>query len=126
MECEFSQKSWEATYRMENIGTHWNGGSMELTHKDWISDRDTARFRALPCILTWGIWIARNRYIFKNKWTEPDVVVVNSMGILQAFPQVSQNLTMCFVEALELDKSIPWAFFDGAAQGTPMRCGGVV
>lgn len=27
------------------------------------------------------------------------------------------------MEALELDKSIPWAFFDGAAQGTPMRCG---
>jgi len=97
---------------------------MELALRIWISVRDTVNIRALPCIITWGIWMARNKIIFEDKWTEPDIVAAQCMGILQAFPQVNPKQNPRNIGDLVIDKSIPWAFFDGAAQGNPLICGG--
>lgn len=43
--------------------------------------------KALPLIIDWGIWIARNNSIFQGKHTCSEVIVVNSLGILSFYPQ---------------------------------------
>jgi len=41
MECEFSKKTWEVAYRLENIRSHWNGDSMESALREWVTNRGT-------------------------------------------------------------------------------------
>jgi len=109
---------------MENITAQWNGANMQIALQNWISDGRNEKYLALPLIITWGIWGARNRFIFEDKWTEPEMVAAHCIGTLQHFPQSTKVKSKRTVGALDLDKTIPWAFFDGAAQGNPQTCGG--
>jgi len=124
MACDFSKKVWEGVYGMENIVARWDGDTMDLALFAWSSDGRTSKIRALPLIISWGIWVVRNRYIFEEKWTAPEAVAAQCIGILQHFPQESASKPRRTVGPLVLDQTKPWAFFDGAAQGTPSTCGG--
>ena len=68
--------------------------------------------------------MARNRFIFEENWTKPATVATQCMGILQAYPQINPRLNPRIIGMLDIDKTSPWDFFDGAAQGNPSRCGG--
>jgi len=52
------------------------------------------------------------------------IVASQSMGIVQHFPQLDDKANPRNIGILEIDKSQPWAFFDGTAQGFPSRCRG--
>ena len=124
MECDFAKRTWAGASRMESLSSQWSGGDMKSALHLWIMDRNNEKYRALPLIITWGIWGARNRFIFDDRWTEPDIVAAHCVGTLQHFPQVTNSKPKRNVGILEIDRSIPWAFFDGAAQGNPQICGG--
>ena len=117
---------WKAliqAFKVIGNGLAWrvgNGQQFIIGKDPW----GNGNYRALPLIITWGIWIARNRLIFDDKWTEPDIVAAQCIGTLQHFPQLKNTKPKRRVGVLELDKSIPWAFFDGPAQGNPLICGG--
>jgi hypothetical protein len=55
--------------------------------------------------------------------TLPLKCATQSLNILYAFPQISISLPHKQVSTKLINKEIPWAFFDGASQGTPTRGG---
>jgi len=124
MECVYARRTWAGACGMDNITLQWSGDSMESALQFWITDGRSEKYLALPLIITWGIWCARNRYIFDDKWTEPEMVAAHCLGTLQHFPQSTKAKPKRNLGQLVVDKSIPWAFFDGAAQGNPQSCGG--
>jgi ribonuclease HI len=97
---------------------------MEGVFHWWVSDRATKRIRELPCIITWGVWIVRNKAIFQGLTTTPETVASQSLGILSFFPQGRCGLRVRNLQFEEIDHTRPWGFFDGASQGEPYLCGG--
>jgi hypothetical protein len=43
------------------------GDSTSKGMNRWCSDPTNTKFKALPLFTAWGIWFARNDYIFKNR-----------------------------------------------------------
>lgn len=56
--------------------------------------------------------------------SEPSIIAVQGEGILSHFPQEKDGVVIRQVQEEEVDKSYPWGFFDGAARGDPIACGG--
>ena len=66
------------------------GISLEHKAKAWWTEKSVRLYSAYPSLFSYGIWWARNTVIFNNKLIPP-----------------------------EINKGIPWDFFDGASQGDP-------
>ena len=76
----------------------------------------------LPLLVTWGIWLARNKLIFTGKVCAPTITAEMVCGIAHALPKHLQIKNQREVLALDIDRSTPWGFFDGASQNN--LCGG--
>jgi len=64
---------------------------------------------------SWHLWLARNRAIFDDKpvrWLHLIALIISAFNELPEPPQ-PQIRKPC--EPPHIDKSTPWAFFDGAA-----------
>ena len=96
---------------------------MEEAWKEWSSPPQTTQLRALLLIHMWGIWLARNRVIFLEKATSPEEVAKKGLDILSYFPQTKNNPSPRIIVLEQLNKNIPWAFFDGASQNLTCRGG---
>ena len=66
--------------------------------------------------------MARNQAIFKDASSIPAITGTLSVGLFNSFPEHIRAVRERRSLALELDRSIPWDFFDGAAQNN--LCGG--
>ena len=80
--------------------------------------------RAVPCIIAWGIWITRNRYIFHDSHIPMEAVVAQIAAIIQHFRAPEQIPKIRRVREELIDKDIPWGYFDGASQAHQLNCGG--
>lgn len=63
----------------------WEGETVELALGRWMADRSLKSFNSLPAVVSWGIWIYRNRSIFENKVVTPQLVAANSVAIANHF-----------------------------------------
>jgi hypothetical protein len=73
--------------------------------------------------MVYFIWWAHNECIFQDKFiltpTTTALVVKLSSEFKCEIKVPKQRPTI----SLEIDKQIPWGFFDGACQGNPPKCG---
>jgi ribonuclease HI len=97
---------------------------LEQAWKDWLQVSVHKKIKALPLIVCWGIWLARNSVIFKDKPTLPDLIASQGLSILSHFPQEKDIPAICVYQPESIDKSRPWDFFDGASQNDNQSCGG--
>ena len=77
---------------------------------------------ALPLLVIWGVWLARNKFLFNDKACNPAITASFSCGFMNAFPQYIRSTRQREALDVELDKTVPWGFFDGATQNN--ACGG--
>ena len=66
--------------------------------------------------------MARNGAIFKDKASIPEITGSQTVGLYKALPEYIRAAEQRRILDIELDKTHPWGFFDGAAQNE--RCGG--
>ena len=71
---------------------------------------------SLPLLVIWGVWIVRNNLLFNDKACTPAITTSLSCGFLNSFPQYIKSTRQREALNVELDKSLPWGLFDGAAQ----------
>ena len=122
LQCRFVAEVWKECSKMSSIQYRWNGVEMEQAWKLWVSNPANKGVIPLPLIVMWGIWLARNSSIFKDKEVSSESVAVKSINILAAYPQKSSIPKTKNLSIVEIDKSRPWGFFDGASQNN--LCGG--
>jgi hypothetical protein len=67
--CPFTIKVWTETSVSLKQNCLWAGESMESAWKTWTDTPGNKDFKALPLLISWGIWLARNSEIFKEKAT---------------------------------------------------------
>jgi ribonuclease HI len=102
----------------------WRGPSLEQAWKDWLQVPKFKKIKALPLLVSWGIWLARNSTIFKDKASIPEIIAAQGLSILSHFPQEKDIPAICINLPELIDSSNPWAYFDGASQN--QLCGGGV
>jgi hypothetical protein len=64
-------KVWTETSNSLRKNCIWIGDSLEMAWKNWTGDPRNKEIKALPLLLSWGIWLARNAKIFKEKASIP-------------------------------------------------------
>jgi len=122
LQCKFVAAVWEECSKLSSFHYRWEGLDMEQAWKLWVSNPANRDVIPLPLLVIWGIWYARNSFIFKDKEVSPEISAVKSISILAAFPQKSNAPKTKNLSIVEIDKSRPWGFFDGASQNN--LCGG--
>ena len=78
----------------------------------------------LPLLVTWGIWFAKNNNVFNDKLCTPAITASLACGIAKALPPLTRVAKQREVLTLNIDRTTPWGFFDGASQNN--LCGGGV
>lgn len=94
------------------------------TFQSWVQNRTYCQAKALSLIIYWGIWFTKNNALFQDKSIIPKVVASQSLGILSQFPQEKEGGSLWNITEEVINKNFPWGLFDGAAQGSPTKCGG--
>jgi hypothetical protein len=126
MRCPFALSVWrEASTLNPDVGS-WQGDTYEEALQEWIKTPTPLYLRALSLIAAWGIWIARNNKIFRDASLSSVKVAANTLSILDHLKtthSLGQGTHRPLCEEL-IDKGYPWAYFDGAASGDQLHCGG--
>ena len=65
----------------------------------------------------------RNKGIFKDRITTPQVVASNILAIASFFSLDQKPPRVRDIRQKTMDKSFPWGYYDGAAQGDHIYCG---
>jgi hypothetical protein len=124
IKCPFARQCWEECSRVLGKACRWQGESVEEAWKDWLSSPINRSIKALPLILNWGIWLARNATVFKDKPSLPELLVAQGLNILAHFPQEKEMRGARIIREEDIDHNKPWDFFDGASQNNHSCCGG--
>jgi ribonuclease HI len=124
--CAFSRQCWKECSKILELDCRWEGDSVEEAWKAWLSIPTLKGIKVMPLILIWGIWLARNVAIFKEKMSLPELVVAQGINILTHFPQEKEVRRPRQIFEEVIDQSQPWDFFDGASQNNGESCGGGV
>jgi hypothetical protein len=120
--CPFTKKVWRDAALLLRQQCEWNGPTLETTWESWLLEASHKNLKALPLIISWGVWLARNRAIFQEKATVAELVAAKSLSILEHFPQEKNAPSIRVSLPASIDHSIAWAYFDGASQN--ILCGG--
>jgi hypothetical protein len=118
----FTLKVWREVSLLLRQQCEWNGPTLESTWENWLQDASHKNLKALPLIISWGVWLARNLAIFQEKASVAELVVAQSLSILEHFPQEKNAPSIRVSQPATIDPSIAWDFFDGASQN--LLCGG--
>jgi len=121
-DCNYSAVVWQECAKLAGINFKWDGQSLDQAWSNWITNPSFKKFKSLPLIVIWGLWLARNNSIFSDKAIPPEMTAANCISILAAYPHSSKEIKAKNLSVIEIDKSKPWGFFDGASQNN--LCGG--
>jgi hypothetical protein len=98
---------------------------LEQAWKASIHDPRFKELKSLPLIISWGIWLARDAAIFKDKASLLERIIAQSLTILSHFPQSKEGPTLQLKQTESINKSKPWAYFNQASQNHTWE-GGII
>ena len=107
--------------RLKYQGT--SGISLEQKSKAWWTDRSVCLYSAFPSLFSYGIWWDRNIVIFNNKMIPPEVTSTLVIQWVREHRSQEKKPKIRMLVPPEINKDIPWAYFDGASQGDPLLGG---
>ena len=76
---------WVEVLSLIQIHFDWRGNSVEDALSSWWQDEGAQNHKVVPLIISWGIWIAINEVIFKNKSSSPGDIASKAAGIITFF-----------------------------------------
>ena len=109
---------------MLRYNLEWHGHTVLEAFQNWWDAHHTPALRATPCIFAWGIWITRNKVIFQDCRIPLDIVAAQIVSIVQHFKAPVKASRTRGTQEEQIEKNIPWGYFDGASQDQQMTCGG--
>ena len=121
--CTYSVEVWTECCRLLGWGPdcQWEGDTILDAWERWRRLEKVDIMKVIPLLVTWGIWLVRNNVVFNEKVCTPAITAGQTCGIALALPKHIRVDKQREILELEIDKSSPWGFFDGASQN--MVCG---
>ena len=90
----------------------------------WWRSEATKAYRAIPFIISWGLWIANNDSIFKDIPKTPFEIAIKVVGIAEHFLDLVPQVRFRPILQENINHDMHWGFFNGDVGGDPIRCGG--
>jgi hypothetical protein len=97
--------------------------NIQACFQTWFTRKDLECLRAVPYLVLWGIWLARNASLFEDSSIPTFKVSTQVMGLLPFYKEAPK--TNCYKEGRWFTGGLlfPWGHFDGACQGQKMTVG---
>ena len=126
LSCPYCVEVWKEVCMCLKLNKwyRWEGVSILQAWENWRRLGSSDILNALPLMVTWGIWLARNKMIFKGKECTPAITAGLVCGQVTTLPTRLMIKKQREVLDVAIDRSTPWGYFDGAAQNN--ICGGGV
>lgn len=124
LQCPVVQKVWLEVMHILRLQSVWEGPSLVEAFKFWWDTEATKSHGIIPLIISWGIWIARNNLIFEDIRCSEVEIATMAASLILFFSDVESHTRVREVFEENINVEIPWGYFDGAAEGDPVRCGG--
>lgn len=116
MDCGYIKEVMKEWSMICGTAFRWEGSFILEGWHNWCIDPGLRKFRALPLLVIWGVWLARNQYIFSDKVCLPVITASQSCGLLSFPPQNPKRKR--FVGLVEVDKTLRWDFLMGLLRTT--------
>jgi hypothetical protein len=82
LKCSYINKVWLEISKMLNLQCLWEGRNLEHSWQLWWENKFYKHLKALPLLVIWGVWLARNSIIFKGVTLPPEISAANSVSLL--------------------------------------------
>eukprot|EP00253_Pinus_taeda_P035221 PITA_35221 len=121
LSCASSFAFWHSILSHIPLSNQWHGNNLPDAWDNWCHEH-IGKSLNLPLLVCWAIWIARNQAIFNLRAPHWPSITLHTVADYNLIPDVSQPAPSRSLRPLPIDKSMPWAFFDGFCLGG--GCGG--
>eukprot|EP00253_Pinus_taeda_P032224 PITA_32224 len=121
LNCNVSKQFWNSLISHIPQLQHWHGNTILDAWESWFQ-LHPGKPRNVPLLACWAIWIARNKAIFDHHAPHWPSILLNTIADYNIIPDEDTSAPTRILKHLNIDKSKPWAFFDGSAQ--EIGCGG--
>ena len=117
LKCNYCVEVWKECCKLLGLGPEcrWEGVTILDAWERWRRMEKEDIMRVLPLLVYWGIWLARNNVVFKDKVCTPTITVGQTCGVALALPKHIRVEKQREILELEIDRTSPWGFFDGAS-----------
>eukprot|EP00253_Pinus_taeda_P016010 PITA_16010 len=126
LKCPESLKVWCEIGNILNTKLVWEGFNIQEVWQKWWNEHASGNLRNLPLIISWGIWIARNKSLFQDKETPVALTAIQGAAIYSSLPVPKDSSSQRIVPELQIAEGIPCAFFDGASQNNIAGAGLII
>lgn len=113
--CSFTSKVWESTLSLLDIRIPWHGDSCEAAWQNWWSETPDDNKKCILLIMFWGLWLARNKDIFRETVSSPTLIAAECVSIISMLPSNDTPLSIRNINTEQINRDIPWAYFDRAS-----------
>jgi hypothetical protein len=104
----------------------WINHTLEQAWRNWWENRGFKRYRLLPLLIIWGVWLAKNEVIFNEVILAPEKTTLNRLAILSLYLPTKGRVKTIIIREVTIKKRSPWGFFDGASQNYICGGGGIL
>eukprot|EP00253_Pinus_taeda_P034161 PITA_34161 len=119
--CNVTLQFWNSLIGHLPHLRNWHGNNIIDAWETW-NQNHTGKSCNIPLLVCWAIWIARNKAIFDHRAPHWPSILLNTIDDYNIIPEEDNTAPVRILRQLNIDKSKPWAFFDGSAQEA--GCGG--
>jgi len=122
LHCEVTKDIWHQITQALNINTVWQGVDIPSAWDQWWSAVSSEKARNLPPVVSWFIWNKRNAIIFEDYRVNWQHLPPSICAAFIEIPFEHKTKNPRNIQPENINKEMPWAYFDGAA---PLQgCGG--
>lgn len=123
--CPITIDLWTSILTHTLSPINWRGYTTKKVWANWWSSVTPPKAKNLPLVITWEIWIARNRSIFRETAPHWPSIIARIIGNYSSLPKDLAASPAKNIIPESINHSQPWAYFGGSAQETGFG-GGVV
>lgn len=113
--CPAVKSLWTNIRTQLGIAGNWSGDDLSGAWTAWTHYHPGSKLLNLPLVSIWYTWLVRNRAVFEDHavtWNRIEAIII---AAFQELPDPLPPRARSIQAMPIIDKSTPWAFFDGAA-----------
>lgn len=104
---------WKDALLLLNLQADWGVTSLDDAFSTWWMSEATKDYRAIPFIISWGIWITRNDLIFKDITKTSSEIAIKAVGIADHFLDLLPKVRFRPILQENINFDMPWFFLMG-------------
>lgn len=125
LHCSVVVQVWTHIIATLKITHKWEGSYIADAWHRWWNEVATLKDINPPLIVCWGIWLNKNYCIFQDALNHGPTTCNYIAAIYNLIPDDPKQQHAQVITLEVINKSFPWAYFDGSAQAVGYVVGGL-